>query len=255
LHKINDDYFEVINDSRKAYWLGLMYADGCVYNCKSKPFNIELSLIDKDIIEKLKEDLEFEGLIHTRIYKNPAYSNAYKLSFKSEKMFKDLERLGCIERKSLVLTFPDEKLLNKIFIPYFIRGYFDGDGSVYSNNYGKSKVVLTGTFSFISSIKEYLNLNNINCSIRQHNNVFNLIIGGINHILRFKELMYSDNNELFLVRKRLKFNLLQKLYNEVQERKLFVRKCSLEDCNEKHLSRGYCAKHYHINITKFAQSK
>ena len=51
----------------------------------------------------------------------------------SDKMFNDLIKQGCIPNKSLVLTFPNKYQVPENLINHFIRGYFDGDGSI---NYG-----------------------------------------------------------------------------------------------------------------------
>lgn len=47
-------------------------------------------------------------------------------------MFGDLSKHGCVPNKSLILKFPTT-LPNEL-VNDFIRGYFDGDGSVYINN-------------------------------------------------------------------------------------------------------------------------
>ena len=42
---------------------------------------------------------------------------------------------GCTPKKSLTLKFPDISIFkNMDLIRHFIRGYFDGDGSVFISN-------------------------------------------------------------------------------------------------------------------------
>ena len=60
------------------------------------------------------------------MYSNKSYE--YKLALNSDKLVSDIEKLGVVERKTLTLTFPN---LREDLIPHFIRGYFDGDGSVF----------------------------------------------------------------------------------------------------------------------------
>ena len=45
-------------------------------------------------------------------------------------MYNDLIKQGCVPRKSLILTFPNTNQVPENLINHFIRGYFDGDGSI-----------------------------------------------------------------------------------------------------------------------------
>lgn len=66
-----------------------------------------------------------------------------------------MAKLGCVPNKSLVLKFPTEEQVPKHLISHFIRGYFDGDGSV--SKYAKNiKVNFTGCTNFITSLRDYL---------------------------------------------------------------------------------------------------
>lgn len=72
-------------------------------------------------------------------------------SLRSQKTVNDLKRLGCTEQKSLNLTFPTKEQVPPHLLHHFIRGYFDGDGSIslYNNDY---HVSIVGTESFIKSL-------------------------------------------------------------------------------------------------------
>ena len=49
MYKYNKNFFEKIDSPKKAYWLGFLYADGCVFNQrKSKILEISLSKKDKN---------------------------------------------------------------------------------------------------------------------------------------------------------------------------------------------------------------
>lgn len=74
----------------------------------------------------------------------------------------DLISHGCIPQKSLILKFPE---ISKELIPHFIRGYFDGDGSVGIYNNSSIKKALTlrssiccGTELFLKDLCDYLPL-------------------------------------------------------------------------------------------------
>ena len=50
---INENYFDEINSEEKAYFLGLLYADGCNHNLdKKKKISISLQEEDKFILEQ-----------------------------------------------------------------------------------------------------------------------------------------------------------------------------------------------------------
>lgn len=56
----------------------------------------------------------------------------YCVHLTSDNMFVDLCKHGCVPNKSLILTFP--RTIPDNLIHHFIRGYFDGDGSVFILN-------------------------------------------------------------------------------------------------------------------------
>ncbi len=80
----------------------------------------------------------------------------YKLLFVSDKLVNDIEKHGIVERKTFKLKFPFESMTKDLY-SHYIRGYFDGDGSVF---YTKSRdkenevlcVSLCGTYEFLNEI-------------------------------------------------------------------------------------------------------
>lgn len=86
-------------------------------------------------------------------------NNKVKYMFRVHRssMVRDLNILGCVKRKSLILKFPDEKIVPKELMNHFIRGYFDGDGSI---SIGRNiKVNFTGNTNFILDLRNYLACN------------------------------------------------------------------------------------------------
>src|SRR5574344_2472637 len=47
----NEFYFNKIDTEEKAYWLGFLYADGCVH---SNNYEISINITDKEHVEKFK---------------------------------------------------------------------------------------------------------------------------------------------------------------------------------------------------------
>lgn len=139
----NEDYFDNIDSQNKAYILGLLFADGCnhIYNSNGESkYQITLSLQeeDKEILEKIKVEMILQNPLH---YIMPRTGNCingkivksakpqWKLEFNNKHMSLRLSELGMVQNKSLVLQFPN---IDSNLYRHFIRGYFDGDGSVYS---------------------------------------------------------------------------------------------------------------------------
>lgn len=131
-YSFNENYFNNIDTEEKAYWLGFISADGCVYgkkNTNSKILEIGLALTDINHLEKFRTSINSN---HRIIEKK----NGCKISIVSRKLYDDLNLLGVTERKSKTLTSPSEELIPETLIHHYIRGYFDGDGgfTTHDNN-------------------------------------------------------------------------------------------------------------------------
>lgn len=205
-NSLNESYFENIDTEAKAYFLGLILSDGCVYK---RRFLISLQGEDKHILDSFREELQSTGNLYKRNPRNPTHKVQYSLEITSEKLVSDLHKLGIVERKSLVVEFPT---INELLIPAFIRGIFDGDGSAYmgtrKNGAIDAKLQFIGSVPFITKLAEYFNEKNI------HTNKVGLVNNGKNQVISFsskenifklRELMYN-NSTIYLFRKYNKLN-------------------------------------------------
>lgn len=216
------DYFEKIDNSNKAYWLGFLYADGCIQKYVEgrgeQEFQLTLAQEDEEIIKKLKEDLKSTYPIRYDTSKNKKNKNhqvqvIYRL--RSQKTVDDLKRLGCIENKSLILEFPTEEQVPKKFIWDFIRGYFDGDGSISSYN-GEFHINIVGTENFIKELFKVIGKGSIFPDKRKDNSWY-LTINGNLQIVDFCKFLYNDGKaERYLERKFKKYQELNNKYGESQ---------------------------------------
>src|SRR5690606_10706467 len=71
-YNINEDYFKNIDSKAKAYFLGLIYADGNLRlskNGKSYIFSLILQTCDKEILDKLLKETETDRPLG---YNNPS---------------------------------------------------------------------------------------------------------------------------------------------------------------------------------------
>jgi hypothetical protein len=118
---INKSYFDEIDTSEKAYWLGFLYGDGSVVKNTENSNGVQLAVqeSDREVIENYKDALESE---HTITESNGAVS----LNFWTDSLVSDLKRHGLTRNKTRSDSTPN--LTNNILQAAFIRGLFDADG-------------------------------------------------------------------------------------------------------------------------------
>ena len=203
--KINKNIFEVINTEEKAYWLGFLYADGYV-GLTDNRVELTLQLSDVNHIKKFKTFLNSDCKISTNSYRS-------RLSIKDEKIKKDLINLGCTPQKSLILKFPTDDKVPKELIRHFIRGYFDGDGSLCVTEKTKSIDIL-GTYDFLYQLCLESNIatSKIYVSKSKSNKVFRIVLGSRIDLYNFPKYIYDDC-DIYLDRKYEKFKKLMEYYN------------------------------------------
>lgn len=211
------NFFENIDNELKAYWLGFLYADGCILS-KNKygqqEFKLALSKQDEETIINYKKDLKSTYPIRYDKSKNLKNSNhqiQVIQSLRSQKTVEDLKKLGCVEKKSLILDFPNENQVPEKYLRHFIRGYFDGDGSITSFN-NKYNISITGTENFIKKLYSVINKGCIFSDKRKKNSWY-LNIGGNLQVLEFYHFLYDDATR-YMKRKYDKFQNLLNKYSE-----------------------------------------
>jgi hypothetical protein len=168
MYKLNETVFDTIDTSEKAYWLGFLAADGCVYvNSHTKSKGIRLLLSDKDShhLEKFRGFIGDEKAI-SDIQNNNHVGVAVNIY--SSHMFNSLCAKGIKPAKSLSLGWIN---LRSDLMSHFIRGYNDGDGCFtvgkfyYTRNNGQKRVYtginweVLGTRPFLEGLLHHLPAN------------------------------------------------------------------------------------------------
>ena len=141
-----------------AYILGYFVADGCMFVNPRGSHYIEFTSTDRESIQKIKTAMHSQHSIGEREYNNPNWKIGYRLQIGSKEMFRDLSNLGFQPNKSKVVRMPT---IPKRFLSHFIRGYFDGDGSIFFGAYKRNDrttetLQFRITTSFASGSKEFL---------------------------------------------------------------------------------------------------
>lgn len=122
-HK-NKDFFS--KESPNMAWLmGFIAADGYIRKDENE-IGIGLARKDKEILEKIKTLLELETPV--KDYTTQTGYDCSKLTWTCEQHKKDLAKYHITPAKTFTLIPPYN--LNKKYWIDFIRGYFDGDGSI-----------------------------------------------------------------------------------------------------------------------------
>lgn len=207
IHKIKDDFFEKIDCEEKAYFVGFIYADGYLYK-RSNRLSISLQNRDIYILERLRKLLKSDVPINPE-----ANKNCSRINFYNKKMYEDLEHKGLHQNKSFTIQFPSSDIIPNHLMRHFIRGYFDGDGSVctykqsaYNSLRGYYSFV--GNENFIKDLDAFLSLHIFgHRTLSSKSNCprcFNISCGSKRGIKEFYDFIYHESS-IFLTRKKEKF--------------------------------------------------
>lgn len=202
-YKLKTNFFEKIDTEQKAYWLGFLSADG-YYNIKNNELALNLQNKDKGHMIKFKKSLKTNHKIKSYSYKDISF---VKISIKDIHFTKHLKPFFK-KNKTFTLRFPKiEKELER----HFIRGYFDGDGSINQSKKIKSNIAFTITSNkyFLDELRKRLlkiNLNKTKYWVRhkQKPEIVTLTYCGKNNIKKLYDFLYN-NSTIYLKRKKDKF--------------------------------------------------
>jgi intein-encoded DNA endonuclease-like protein len=213
-YSLKIDYFESIDTEKKAYYLGLLYADGNISNDNNK-MSISLKGEDTLLLFDFKKELGYGGKLYFSNQKlNGKLYSKTTLQISSKTFCSHLIKNGCHSKKSLILKFPTPEQVPEHLIHHFIRGYFDGDGCIYTN---KNRITLNiaGTENVVNNIKQIFDTNlNVKCSVltaKTKNTIYLLELYCNNSVKAFNFLYESCS--ICLNRKFAKFEQYKKLKN------------------------------------------
>lgn len=203
------DYFQHENENM-AWILGFFAADGSIEKNRNV-MKLSLSTIDKEILEKIRSEIQLESEV-----KDYQTSDGYfvsKIQWSSEQHKKDLAKYGIIPEKTFKLKPP--YALNKKYWKDYIRGYWDGDGSItlLKNNYNSLEwQLVSGAKEILDFIVNYFydeyNIPKVNINILNKNgrNLYTILYS-TNASKQIYNIFYQDSNALTLKRKKDKYDL------------------------------------------------
>jgi hypothetical protein len=129
---VDTSYFEKIDSEEKSYFLGYLFADGCIYGRDKNAWNTSLCIAEKDryIIENFSKACKSTYSIRIVKKEKPTWQNQCGVSITNTEFTNHLRNLGCDENKSETGIIPDCVVNNEILLSRFMNGLFDGDGSL-----------------------------------------------------------------------------------------------------------------------------
>lgn len=211
-YKFNESYFKKIDTEDKAYFLGLIYADGSINN-KRNTCTIKLVSTDDYILKKLNTLIECNkplSYAKEELIRGTKYIGKQRtiLNISSKRVISDLEKAGVFSNKSQTIIFPDDDIVSKELKWDFIRGYFDGDGSI-SITENRPNISFAGNYEFLYSLSEFINeYINLKPLPYKHMtaNCYYIKINKLDRVIKFCNLLYNNRDCTKLHRKYEKYN-------------------------------------------------
>lgn len=221
-YSCNENVFTNNNDI-SYYLLGAYISDG---NVEKNTNRISIVSADENWIQQIKNIVSPNSTIFN------TQNNAHLFRFSSPKIRKWMISNECVPNKSLIVNFPK---IPKKYLRDFVRGVFDGDGSISTKFYVNSSkysrtdkeycyewimsCIHSASESFINSLSQKLNELNLKHTISSEINKTAKMKGGRiiqskNRIFRitfsaknayhFLNWIYYSDDKLHLERKRTK---------------------------------------------------
>lgn len=232
---VNNNYFKKWS-SNMAYVLGLWFADGYI-NERRNDFNLSQHNKDAYLLRNILKEMDADY----PLIKN---GNNFDFHISSKTIVKDIIRLGGKQRKSLDVKFP---YVPKKYLPDFIRGLWDGDGSVNKHGAGYRSSYTSGSkkfaYGFLKILRE--NISGFRSSIykvtrkkgtiqsnnkpREKDQISYYLEINRNDTRRLRNFMYKDVNCLKLIRKYKLFLLAGEINISTSDKKFL----SFEDAKIK----------------------
>lgn len=218
----NYHYFDVIDTEEKAYWLGFLTADGWINrrdDINAGVVGVELQYGDINHLRKFNKSLNGNYKITDRWRKcelSPydKQNHFCMLRIFSITMYNSLVRIGFTNNKSFDCCIPQ---LKDNLYRHFIRGYFDGNGTIClsknvidvkfctaSNQLKTDLIKILGEYEIFMHDYSYINENNVVIYVPEATSIKNK--------LKLLDYMYKDST-IYLDRKYKKYLKAKAFYD------------------------------------------
>lgn len=206
-HGVNDTFFDVIDTEEKAYWLGVITADGSVGN-NSLTFTQKQS--DRHHVELFRDTIGSTQPVSVK-HNNRSPSTGRLCptcvcTIYSQRLVKSLLKHGLYPNKSL--TVEPSGLVPDDLMRHYYRGLVDGDGTISRYSIMYWAVGLVGSYGIVSGFADFVNTHNIphTAKAKPRKNIFDVRFSG-KRALAVAKLLYSDAS-VYLPRKYARYEAM-----------------------------------------------
>jgi LAGLIDADG-like domain len=220
--------FDDLSDDWHAYWIGFIAADGCVFlDEKRSHARVQLSVKVSDIDHLRNFQRGTKTTAKVRVGSNETGYNPLGriavIQVSNPHLVRALAKWRIVPNKTLILGWPTH--FPSTLIPGYIRGYFDGDGTVYLRHHVRAGQqypetvcrFTSGSVPFLEELQEALRKRDIVTQTiyrNQKSNAFVLPVSSRReNLLAFSNLLYH-NCTICLERKRAIFREMETYHAE-----------------------------------------
>lgn len=219
----NFNFFDKIDTPNKAYILGVICSDGCIYKRDNHEglWQVSVDKKDKAWLEQIKKVIKSNNPINEG-------KSTVTLTIVNQHMYEILCSYGIIPRKTYTMNIQNVfNIIPKEFWMDFIHGYFDGDGSITLKEIpSKSCIQFAVPERFIESFQNALSYYNIKTSVSTDNRFekytipfSNLRIEGANNKFCLLKLFFLHNTISLERKSDLCKKLCQLIQSNITNRK------------------------------------
>lgn len=150
--KINENFFSIWS-KEMAYVLGVLYTDGNLYHdSKRRLYRIILAQKQPELLNKVLKLMDCDARLRHR-KKRGISGDIHFFDIQQKKIYYDLINFGLSPKKSKTIEFPNIPLE---FTRHFVRGCWDGDGSIHIDGSKINAKYYCGSLNFIERLVQEL---------------------------------------------------------------------------------------------------
>ena len=163
--RVNDSFFSFWS-KEMTYVLGVVYTDGNIdpgnildpsRKTTSRTPRLTIGQKEPELLNKVLELMDCNAKLYHRgkhKYETGVAGDLYWFHINNEKIYSDLINLGLSPQKSKTIEFPN---IPQEFVRHFIRGCWDGDGSIFFQQNKLEASYISGSKKLIEGLVRELN--------------------------------------------------------------------------------------------------